>query len=187
MKKLIKGVLLITLAAILLTACRPMKADAKTVKRYATQTINLKDKAGGKTLLRVKRNTKLRQTREGNTWAIIRYKGKKYVTRKKFLHKMKSPNKYKGSQLRKAGAIWWCGQKFTWYSQRVLPDPTNWLGIKGKHVDEQGFICDKWDYIALGSNTANRGKIIATPFGKFGKVYDAGYVGTYWFDCYTDW
>ena len=48
--KLIKGLIIITTAAILLTACRPAKAHAETVKRYATQTISLKDKAGGKSL-----------------------------------------------------------------------------------------------------------------------------------------
>lgn len=125
--------------------------------------------------------------RSGRTWAKIKYKKQELVCRKKYLHKMKSPKKYTGDQLRRAGAILWKSQKYTWYSQRVLPDPSNWLGIKGKHVDEQGFICDKNDYIAVGSNVANRGKIIATPFGKYAKVYDAGYVGTYWFDCYTNW
>lgn len=187
MKKLIKGVIIITLATILLTACRPAKAHAETVKRYATQTIRLRNKAGGKTLLKVKRNTRLYQTREGRRWAVIKYKGNKYVTIKRYLCERRSPRRYTGAQLRKAGAILWGGYKFTWYSQRVLPDPTNWLGIKGKHIDKEGFICDSKNYICLGSNTANRGKIIPTPFGKFGRVYDAGYVGTYWFDCYTDW
>lgn len=92
---------------------------------------------------------------------------------------------YSGSYFRKAGAINWQGKKFTWYSQRVLPGYG--LKIPGRHVDSQGFVCDSNDMIVLGSNTANRGKVIATPFGKYGKVYDAGYVGTYWFDCYTNY
>lgn len=92
---------------------------------------------------------------------------------------------YSGAYFRKAGAINWQGKKFTWYSQRVLPGYG--LKIPGRHVDSQGFVCDSNDMIVLGSNAANRGKVIATPFGKWGKVYDAGYVGTYWFDCYVNW
>lgn len=185
--KLIKGILLITLTAVMLTACRPAKAHAETVKRYATQTISLKDKAGGKTLRKVKVNTKLRQIREGKKWSVVRYDGKRYVTLKRFLCPRRSPRKYTGADLRKAGAIIWNGCKYTWYSSRILPDPSNRLGVPGKWLDKEGFYRDKSGYIVLGSNEANRGLIVPTPFGKFGKVYDAGYVGTTLFDCYVSW
>lgn len=161
--------------------------DAKTVKRYSTQTINLRKKAKGKVIRKIKRNTRVYQIRSGKRWSVIKYKGKRYVTLKKHLSPYRSPRKYTGAYFKRAGVIHWRGYKFTWYSQRILPDYNNNLGIKGKHIDGQGFICDKDNYICLGSNTSNRGKIIATPFGKFGKVYDAGYVTTDWFDCYVDW
>lgn len=181
MKRIIKGLIIITIAVIALTACRPMKSEAAT--RYTTQTVALRK--NHKTVHKVKRNTKLNVIKHGTKWSKVRYKGKTYLARKKFLHKLKSPKKYTGGYLRKAGVVWWKDQKFTWYTQRILPGYS--LPIPGRHLDCQGFVCDKWDYIVLGSNTANRGKIIATPFGKYGKVYDAGYVGTYWFDCYTNW
>lgn len=92
---------------------------------------------------------------------------------------------YTGAQFRRAGAIHWQGKKYTWYSQRVLPG--RGLRIPGRHLDRQGFVCDSNDMIVLGSNTANRGKVVPTPFGKYGKVYDTGYVGTHWFDCYVGW
>lgn len=184
MKKLIKGVLLIALAVLLLTACRPAKAQAATY-RYTTQKVALR--MHHKTVKFVKRNTRLRVVKSGKKWSKVRYKGKTYLARKKFLHKERSPKRYTAREFRQAGVIWWRKQKFTWYSERILPDPNNFLGIKGKHRDSQGFICDKQGYICLGSNTANRGMIVATPFGKYGKVYDAGYVGTYWFDCYVGW
>lgn len=190
MKILNKGVIIITLfvfAAMLLIACRPAKADAATIKKYATQTIKLRVKASGKILKTVKRNTKVYQIKEGRRWAVVKYKGDKYVTLKRYLSDRKAPRKYTGAQLRKAGAIIWGGCKYTYYSQRVLPDPNNYLGIVGKHIDGEGFICDKWGYICLGSCTGNRGRIVPTPFGKFGKVYDAGYVGYTLFDCYTNW
>lgn len=187
MKRIIKWLIIITIAVIALTACRPSKALATTRYRYTTQIVNLKNKVKGHKVYRVKRNTRVRLVKTGKRWAKVKYKGKTLVCRKKFLHKFRSPKKYTGRYFKNAGVIWWRGQKFTWYSERILPDPNNFLGIKGKHRDSQGFICDKQGYICLGSNTANRGMIVATPFGRYGKVYDAGYVGTYWFDCYTNW
>lgn len=182
MKRLIRGLLLIT-AIMLLSST----ADAKTLTRYTTQTVTLRDSRNGKALTKVKRNTKVKQIRAGKVWARIKHDGKLYKVRKKYLADRKAILKYTGSEFKRTGVIHWDDHKFTWYSQRALPDTKNRLGIKGKHIDSQGFICDKQGYIVLGSNTANRGKIIPTPFGKFGKVYDAGAVGTYWFDCYVGW
>lgn len=184
MKRIIKWLIIITIAVIALTACRPSKALATTRYRYTTQTVNLKNKVKGHKVYRVKRNTRVRLIKTGKRWAKVRYKGETLVCKKKFLHRYKSPKKYSGSYFRSAGVIWWRDQKFTWYSQRILPGYG--LRIPGRHLDGQGFVCDGKGYIVLGSNIANRGKIIATPFGRYGKVYDAGYVGTYWFDCYTN-
>lgn len=178
MKRLIAIVVAITILTM------PLTAQAKTVRKYTTQTVSLKNKVKGSTVYKVKRNTRLKLIKEGKTWAKVRYKGKELVCRKKYLHKYRSPKKYTGKYFRSAGVIWWREQKFTWYSQRILPGYG--LKIPGRHLDSQGFVCDKYGYIVLGSNTANRGKIIPTPFGRFGKVYDAGYVRTYWFDCYTN-
>lgn len=138
--------------------------------------------------LTVKQGTQVGLIWTNGKWSAVMYQKNCYFIENAGLA-LQKPLKavYTGAYFRKAGAVWWNGRKYTWYSQRVLPDPKNNLGIKGKHLDSQGFICDENDYIALGSNTANRGKIVPTPFGKYGKVYDAGYVGTYWFDCYVGW
>lgn len=184
MKKIIKGLIIITIAVIALTACRPSKALAAARYRYTTQTVNLKNRVKGHTVHKVKRNTRVRLIKTGKRWAKVRYKGETLVCRKKFLNKYKSPRKYTGREFKQAGVIWFHGFKYTWYSQRILPGYG--LKIPGRHLDSQGFVCDKWGYIVLGSNTSNRGQIVATPFGRFGKVYDAGYVGTYWYDCYTN-
>lgn len=182
MKKLIRGLLIIT-AVMLLSAT----ANAKTLTRYTTQTVTLRDSRTGEAVKKVKSNTKVKQVRAGKVWARVKYEEKLYKVRKKYLADRKAVSKYTGTKFKQTGVVYWNHYKFTWYSQRALPDPHNRLGIKRKHIDSQGFICDKQGYIVLGSNTANRGKIIPTPFGKFGKVYDAGYVGTYWFDCYVGW
>lgn len=187
MKRTIKALLIITLAIIALTACRPAKVSAATVKRYATQTIKLRKKAKGKVLRKVKVNTRLTLIREGKRWAVVKYNGNKYVTLKKYLHPKKSPRKYSGSDLRHAGAIIWNGCKYTYYTSRILPDPNNNLGVPGKWLDKEGFYRDKYGYIVCGSCTSNRGLIIPTPFGKYAKVYDAGYCPSNLFDQYTNW
>lgn len=166
--------------ALLLIICMmtPITAQAAPVNRYATQTIKLLNKPNGKTLLKVKRNTKLRQTRAGNTWAFVKYKGKKYVTMKKHLHEehllSKEKSRYYIDYLHTKGPVHWRGRKYTYYTSRLCPI---WLlPAPGIHLDKNGMWCDKWDYIVLGSSMANKANraIIATPFGKYGRVYDTG-------------
>lgn len=178
MKKLIRGLLLIT-AFMLLSAT----VNAKTLTRYTTQTVTLRDRRTGEAVMKVKSNTKVKQVRAGKVWARVKRDGKLYKVRLKYLADHKAVRKYTGARFKRTGVVYWDNHKFTWYSQRALPG--HGLKIPGRHVNKQGFVCDKYGYIVLGSNTANRGKIIPTPFGRFGKVYDAGAVGTYWFDCYT--
>lgn len=82
------------------------------------------------------------------------------------------------------GVIYWGGYKWTYYSQRVLPG--GGLNIPGRYVDEDGFVCDQDGYICLASSDHEKGSVILTPFGKYGKVYDCGCAsGT--LDCYCDW
>lgn len=178
--------LLILLALTLILSCAiGTSASCKTTNRYATQTIRLRSKAGGKVMLKIKRNTKVVLIKQGKKWSRVRYKGDNYSALTKYLSSEKAVKKYKGAYFKRAGVIRWRSKKYTWYSQRVLPG--RGLKIPGRHVDSEGFVCDKRGYIVLGSCRANRGKILATPFGKFGKVYDAGYVTSNWYDCYTDW
>ena len=82
------------------------------------------------------------------------------------------------------GVINWGGYRWTYYSQRVLPGPG--LNIPGRHVGEDGFVCDENEYICLASSDLAKGTVVITPFGKYGKVYDCGCAsGT--LDCYCDW
>lgn len=181
--KKIKRMMLVVLAIII--CVMPMSANAKTVYNWTSRTTALKTKVHGSVKYRVKANTRVVVVKAGKKWVHVRFKNKDLYCLKSSLHYEKSPLKYEPSYLRKAGAVIWKNRKYTYYTERILPG--HGMKIPGRHHDKYGFVCDKDDYIVVGSNTANRGKIIATPFGKFGKVYDAGYVGTYLFDCYTNW
>lgn len=162
----------------ILVASIPATVSAKSI-RYTTQKVRL-----GKM---VKHNTKVEFIKSGKKKAVIKYKGKKYTINRKYLHKKKSVRKYSGTYFRRAGRIHWGVYSYTWYSQRVLPGYG--LKIPGRHLDEQGFVCDKDGYIVVGSSVANKRKrvIVATPFGKYGKTYDCGYIGSRHFDCYVAW
>ena len=92
--------------------------------------------------------------------------------------------KYSAKTFKRRGVIRWKGWKWTWYSQRVLPG--RGLKIPGRHVDKNGYICDKKNRIVLSSSTVKRGKIVKTPFGKKGKVYDTGCARGV-FDVYVAW
>ena len=184
MKKLIRGLLIITFIVVALTACRPAKVQAATY-RYTTQKVALRKHH--KTIKVVKRNTRLRVVKSGKKWAKVRYKGKTYLVRKKFLHKERSPKRYTAREFRQAGVINWHGYMFTWYTQRILPG--GGLSIPGRYLDRNGFVCDKDDYIVVAITPADRRAhtIVATPFGKYGKCYDCGCGGSQWRDIYTNW
>ena len=91
---------------------------------------------------------------------------------------------YSASYFMNMGVIHWNGWKWTWYSERVLPG--GGLNIPGRHADSDGYICDSDDYICLSSSSLSKGTVIATPFGKSGKVYDTGCASDT-IDVYVNW
>lgn len=82
-----------------------------------------------------------------------------------------SPMVYSLSDFMWRGRITWEGKVYTYYSQRVLPGPG--LRIPGRHVNNSGYVADGNGYIVLASDYYAKGTVIATPFGYWGKVYDA--------------
>ena len=77
--------------------------------------------------------------------------------------------------------------KYTWYSQRALPGEG--LSIPGRHVNEDGFVCDGDGRICVAIDGMDYGTEVDTPFGK-AVVYD--HVSpdgsrTGLIDVYTDW
>lgn len=173
--------------AIIMT---PISADAKTVTRYATKTIALKQKTNdkSKTMKTVKVHTKLKITREWKSWCRVELNGKNYYTHREYLCSQPCVRKYGKKYFKRRGVIRWGGKKWTWYTSRQLPGKG--LKIPGRHVDKNGFICDKDDYIVLASSIGykKKRKILPTPFGKYGKVYDTNGTWNYnWRDVYTNW
>lgn len=181
MKTINKGLLVLFAVTLIMAPSFDTEAKTKTTYRYTTQTVKL---AKGVT---VKRNTRVKLLDKGKTRSLIEYKGKPYVTKTKWLHKEKSPRKYTPKQFRWGGIIRWHGCTFTYYSQRVLPG--GGLQIPGRHVDKRGFVCDKDGYIVIAStvNMKKKHAVVATPFGKFGKVYDCGAGSSKWRDCFVAW
>ena len=93
---------------------------------------------------------------------------------------------YNGKGLTKRGGVYWnpnTGLKETWYSQKVLPG--GGLDIPGRHVNNEGFVCDGDGYICVSSSTYPKGTIIETSRG-MGKVYDSGCAPGI-LDIYVDW
>ena len=93
---------------------------------------------------------------------------------------------YTGDGLTKRGGVYWnpnTGLKETWYSQKVLPG--GGLKIPGRHVNNEGFVCDGDGYICVSSSTYPKGTIIETSRG-MGKVYDSGCAPGV-LDIYVNW
>ena len=182
-----RTILILIALTIMMT---PVRADAKTLTRYATKTVALKERCNdkSKTVFKVKTHTKLTVVKEYKKWCRIQYNGKTVYTHKEYLHAKRSPKKYTRKYFKRRGVIRWGGKKWTWYTQRQLPG--RGLKIPGRHVDKNGFVCDKEDYIVLASSIGykKQRKILPTPFGKYGKVYDTNGTWNYgWRDVYTNW
>lgn len=95
-----------------------------------------------------------------------------------------SPRLYEPSDFQFLGVLNWNDWRWTWYSQRVLPG--GGLSIPGRHVDDDGYVCDENDYICLASCFLDKGTVIDTPLGKQGCMYD--YCATAnTIDVYVDW
>jgi hypothetical protein len=93
---------------------------------------------------------------------------------------------YAGGGLTKRGGVYWnpnTGLKETWYSQKVLPG--GGLKIPGRHVNNEGFVCDRDGYICVSSSTYPKGTVIETSRG-MGKVYDSGCAPGV-LDIYVNW
>ena len=81
---------------------------------------------------------------------------------------------YSPDEFQNLGVISWGGYQWTYYSELILPG--NGLNIPGRHTTEDGYVCDGDGYIVLAAdlNMLPRYSIVDTPFGREGKVYDAG-------------
>lgn len=150
-------------------------ASCKTTYRYTTQTVKLSQE------LKVNHNTKVKLIKNGKK-CVVEYKGERYKVSKKFLNAEGLPSAKKAKayirKLKRRNPVRWRGRKYTYYTSRRFP--VHRLTVKGLHLDKNGMWCDKDGYIVLGSSRANRAKrkVFATPFGKYGKVYDTGGVST---------
>lgn len=167
-----RAVLIILLLAIILT---PIKAEAAGKARYITKTAKLSKE------LTVKAVTNVTLIKSGSK-CTVKYKGGVYKVHKKYLNtegltSAKKARKYI-RQLKRRNPVRWHGRKYTYYTSKRFP--VHRLPVKGLHLDKNGMWCDKDGYIVLGSSRANRAKrkVFATPFGKYGKVYDTGGVST---------
>lgn len=93
-----------------------------------------------------------------------------------------SSGNYSGSyyDFLSAGVVNHNGNKYTYYSQSVLPG--GGLSIPGRHVDG-GFVKDADGYICVANSSPN-GTVIDTPWGA-AKVYDKGTSGNH-YDIYVE-
>lgn len=77
------------------------------------------------------------------------------------------------------------GMEFTWYPESVLPG--GGLDIPGRHVGDEGYICDQDGNVCLASDYLPEGTVVNIPFGGgTGVVYDSG-CGYNDLDVYVSW
>ena len=77
------------------------------------------------------------------------------------------------------------GFSFTWYSENVLPG--GGLDIPGRHVGDEGYVCDENGNVCLASDYLPEGTVVDIPFGNgTGVVYDSG-SGYDNLDVYVSW
>ncbi len=178
----------ILLLCLIMTVGFAVNAMAAKVTASSNVNVRLQANTSSTVLTVMPKGTKrtvIKTSKNGN-WYQVTMNGKTgYVHSAKVkLAAKKVTAKYTPTYFRRMGVINWNGWRWTWYSQRVLPG--GGLRIPGRHVDSNGYVCDKNDYICLASGRLSKGTVVKTPFGKMGKVYDSGCAaGT--LDVYVNW
>jgi len=77
------------------------------------------------------------------------------------------------------------GYSYTYYSENVLPG--GGLDIPGRHVGDEGYVCDADGNICIASDDLPKGTVVSVPFGSgTAVVYDSG-SGYGNLDVYTAW
>lgn len=77
------------------------------------------------------------------------------------------------------------GYSYTYYSERVLPG--GGLDIPGRHVNDEGYICDVNGNLCIASDDLPKGTVMDIPFGTgTAVVYDCG-SGSGNIDVYVSW
>lgn len=77
------------------------------------------------------------------------------------------------------------GYTYTYYSENVLPG--GGLDIPGRHVNDEGYVCDSDGNICIASDNLPYGTVVNVPFGDgTAVVYDCG-SGHGNLDVYTSW
>lgn len=179
---LIKPLLLLCslfFCGLLLLNAKPAEAKEQTypktgyINTDTTVKITNRPSKKAKTVCKVKPNTKIKYKKLNSKWAAVKYKKKTGYLPMSYITKHKRPKcRYTPSYFSKAGILHYGGWTWTWYSQNVLPG--GGLRIPGRHVDNKGYVCDKYNYICLASSDLPYGTVVSTPFGKYGRVYDSG-------------
>ena len=173
----------------------PNTTQAAT-KSYKTGYINNKKKVkiytspGKKSqvIKKVSHGTKIKYKKYNKNWYMVKinkqrgYIQSKHISNKKMAKQTNM--QYTWSYFRRMGVIYWGNWTWTWYSQRVLPG--GGLHIPGRHVNQNGYVCDEGGYICLASSVLSRGTVVDTPFGSQGKIYDSG-CSSHILDVYVNW
>ncbi len=197
-----KKIIMTALTMMVLVAAMAFTASAAQVRATATLNVRAKASLSSAKVTTMPKGTVRKVLKTSGSWIKIKMNGKKgYVSADYVTYNVSDSGSnntanqnnssgssalYSGTYFKRMGVLNWNSFRWTWYSQRVLPG--GGLSIPGRHVDENGYICDKNNYIVLAADkrTLAKGTVINTPLGKKGKVYDCGCaVGT--IDVYVNW
>lgn len=157
-------------------------AHGASTVRYLNKTIDVDSTQS------IKYNTRVQLLKSGKKYSMITYAGNTYEVRTEYLSTKKAVNKWPGKKFKRRGRGKWNKCSWTWYSTRQSCGKVR--GVKGKHIGKRGFVFDKDGYIVLASGRSNKKKrkVVPTPFGYYGKVYDTnGGNNNKWFDVLTAW
>lgn len=169
-EKIVFGLIVVIIFVSMFScAYNKQKSSKQSVNKNAVQVVNHVEKK--------KHNKK-------STHKKIEYSTATLIKEEKEQVPKNTSNAVSSSTFKQLGEIHHNGHRFTWYSEKVLPG--GGLSIPGRHVNNNGYVCDENGYVALASCDYNQGTVLDTPLGIQGKVYDICPVsGT--LDVYVSW
>ena len=188
MKKLLLVIALIIFSLTNLSVNAESGWKTGYVESQAPIKMYKKESVKSKVIRKLAHNKQIRYKPYKKGWYLAVRGNKRGFVRAKYIsnHKTakKTPMTYGPNYFMRMGVLYWGSWRWTWYSERVLPG--GGLYIPGRHVNDNGYVCDGNGYICLASSVLGRGTVVETPFGWQGKVYDSGCASDT-LDVYVNW
>lgn len=155
-------------AALLGVSTMPAYAANSSEAAYTTTRVNIRTApvvSEDTYITTLSKNTRVDVVEDLGDWDKVSYQGQEVYICERYLASVAILDTvYSAAWFKQAGVFHYNGYRWTYYSERVLPGSA--LNIPGRHLDDDGYVCDSDGRIVVACGSLPKGTIISSPLGK---------------------